>query len=127
MPMRRLMIFGALVLTALSPVTASAQSFNAVSIAELISNPGRHSDKYVVVEGLVRTSQWTQVILPDRGQSLAPMFLMTDGNVGIWIVIIGGPHRGGLGPPPDGSAVRVYGIFRAGTRSIETDRGITLR
>jgi hypothetical protein len=130
--MARRAFLGTLALAALAHAAADAQSFNSVPIAELITNPAAHADEYVVVEGVVRASQWTMVVLPGRGQDLVPMFLMSDGSLGIWVVVIGGPHPGGPRPPSAsaptvGTSVRVYGTFRAGTRAIETDRGITLR
>ena len=124
-------------LAVLAPAAVVAQSFNPVRIAELITDPAAHADESVVVEGVVRAAQWTTMVLPGRGPDLVPMFLMSDGNLGIWVVIIGGPNTGGpvvggggghgTGAPPVGTSVRVYGTFRAGTRAIETDRGITLR
>jgi hypothetical protein len=131
--MDRRAFFGILaLLAALAPAATDAQSYNSVPIAELITNPAAHADEYVVVEGVVRAAQWTTAVLPGRGQDLVPMFLMSDGSMGIWVVVIGAPHtRGTRAPsasaPPVGTSVRVYGTFRAGTRAIETDRGITLR
>ncbi len=100
---------------------ASAQSFDPVPIAELITNPATHAGQNVVVEGVVRVAQWTTTALPGRGPDLVPMVPLGDGTMGIWVVLIGVTNLGAARIPPIGTSVRVYGTFRAGTRAIETD------
>ena len=118
------------VVLAPAPTEITAQSWAPRAIAELLANPSRYADQEVVVEGVVRGSRWQIMTIPGPPprQDLVPVFLLADGNVGLWVVVLGGPaNSSSLGAPAVGTPVRVYGTFRAGTRSIETDRGITIR
>ena len=116
-------------LAALGPAMVAAQSYRGVTVVELLTNPAAHADEDVMVEGVVRAVQWSVMMIPGPPprQDLVPMLLVSEGNMALWVVIIGAPMGAQRSTPPVGAGVRIHGTFRAATRAIETDRGITLR
>lgn len=122
----------ALSLAVIAVVPVPGETGDPVTIGALLANPTPWADREVLVDGIAGQSRWANLTVLGNPpvQGWYQMFLLTDGQSALWVVIKAtgiGASPLAAGAPPPGSRIQVGGVFRAGTRAIEMDRPILYR